>query len=126
WSSDVCSSDLGGRLRERIPEVARLFEKSGSAHLLDVRLSPEQTVAQMDEAGIGTLMLSAWCRPEGWIFSNDEVAEFTRAFPERFVGVAAVDLSKPMAAVRELERAVHELGCKALRVVPWLWKLPPN
>src|SRR5262245_21386888 len=35
-------------------------------------------------------------------------------------------MSKPMAALRELERAVTELGFKALRVVPWLWKLPPN
>lgn len=40
--------------------------------------------------------------------------------------MATVDLSKPVAAVRELERAVLELGCKALRIVPWLWKLPPN
>lgn len=123
---DAWAQPVGGQLRERMPEVARLFEKSGSAHLLDVRLGPEETIAQMDEAGVDKLMLAAWCRPEGWVFSNDEIAEFTRAFPERFVGVATVDLSKPMAAVRELERAVHELGCKALRIVPWLWKLPPN
>ena len=123
---DAWAQPAGGQLRERMPEVARLFEKSGSAHLLDVRLGPEETIAQMDEAGVDKLMLAAWCRPEGWVFSNDEIAEFTRAFPERFVGVATVDLSKPMAAVRELERAVHELGCKALRIVPWLWKLPPN
>jgi len=123
---DAWAQPANGLLRERVPEVARLFEKSGSGHLLEQRLSPEQTVAQMDEAGVDKLMLAAWCRPEGWITSNDEVAEFTRAFPERFVGVATVDLSKPLAAVRELERAVQELGCKALRIVPWLWKLPPN
>jgi predicted TIM-barrel fold metal-dependent hydrolase len=28
--------------------------------------------------------------------------------------------------VRELRRAVRELGFVALRVVPWLWGLPPN
>ena len=60
------------------------------------------------------------------MIDNDQIAEFTHAFPDRFVGVATVDLGKPMAAVRELERAVTELGCKALRVVPWLWKLPPD
>lgn len=123
---DAWAQPASGVLRERMPEVARLFEKSGSGHLLDQALSPQQTVAQMDAAGVDTLMLSAWCRPEGWVMDNDAVAEFTRAFPERFVGVAAVDLSKPVAAVRELERAVLELGCKALRVVPWLWTLPPN
>lgn len=92
--------------------------------MLDQRLTPEQTVAQMDEAGVEKLMLAAWCRPEGWVTSNDDVAEYSCAFPDRFVGVATVDLSKPVAAVRELERAVHELGCKALRIVPWLWKMP--
>ena len=123
---DAWAQPASGRTRELMPEVARLFEKSGSGHLLDQRLTPEQTVAEMDKAGVDKLMLAAWCRPEHWVCTNDEVAEFTRAFPERFVGVATVDLSKPVAAVRELERAVNELGCKALRIVPWLWKLPPN
>ena len=123
---DAWAQPANGRARALLPEVARLFEKSGSAHLLDQALSIEQTVELMDQAGVEKLMLSAWCRPEGWVFSNDDIAVYTRAFPERFVGVATVDLSRPMAAVAELERAVKELGCKALRIVPWLWKLPPN
>ncbi|MEN5092068.1 amidohydrolase family protein [Pseudomonas protegens] len=123
---DAWAQPANGRARALLPEVARLFEKSGSAHLLDQALSIEQTVELMDQAGVETLMLSAWCRPEGWVFSNDEIAAYTRAFPERFVGVATVDLSRPVAAVAELDRAVNELGFKALRIVPWLWKLPPN
>jgi predicted TIM-barrel fold metal-dependent hydrolase len=109
-----------------VPEVVRLFEKSGTAHLLDKGLSPEETVAAMDRAGVTILMLSAWCRPGRWIFTNDQVAEYVRAFPNRFVGVATVDLSNPVAAVHEMDRAVRTLGFKALRIVPWLWKLPPN
>ena len=31
-----------------------------------------------------------------------------------------------MAAVRELRRAVRELGFRALRILPWLWNLPPD
>ena len=123
---DAWAQPANGRARALLPEVTRLFEKSGSAHLLDQPVSIEQTVALMDQAGVEKLMLSAWCRPEGWVFSNDEVAAYTRAFPESFVGVATVDLSRPMAALAELDRAVGELGCKALRIVPWLWKLPPN
>ena len=46
--------------------------------------------------------------------------------PDRFAGLAAVDLDKPMAAVRELHRCVTELGFKGLRVVPWLWQAPPT
>jgi predicted TIM-barrel fold metal-dependent hydrolase len=37
-----------------------------------------------------------------------------------------VDLEKPMQAVKELDRAVKQLGFKALRVIPWLWGRPPN
>ena len=37
-----------------------------------------------------------------------------------------MDLANPVTAVRELDRAVRQLGFKGLRVLPWLWKLPPN
>lgn len=108
-----------------LPEVVRLFQQSGSAHLLGKELAAEQFVGLMDEAGVGRVMLSAWHRPGKWVISNDTVAEMVRQFPQRLVGVAAVNLEKPVEAVRELERAVKELGFKALRVVPWLWNRPP-
>ena len=110
----------------KLPEVARLFKQSGSAQLLETGLTAGQIVEAMDCAGIQTLMLSAWHRPGQWIFHNDLIAEMVAQFPGRFVGVAAVNLEKPVEAVRELDRAVNELGFKALRVIPWLWKLPPN
>ena len=111
---------------EKMPEVARLFKQSGSAHLLETGLTVAQIVEQMDHAGIQTLMLSAWHRPNQWVTHNDVVAEMVTQFPDRFVGVAAVNLEKPVDAVHELGRAVNELGFKALRVVPWLWNRPPN
>ncbi len=111
---------------EKLPEIARLFKQSGSAHLIENGLTPAQIVAEMDKAGIQTLMLSAWHRPGINIYSNELVAEMIAEFPDRFVGVAAVNLEKPVEAVRELDRAVKQLGFKALRVIPWLWKLPPN
>jgi Amidohydrolase len=40
--------------------------------------------------------------------------------------VASVDLHRPMAAARELRRCVRELGLRVLRIVPWLWDLPPD
>jgi len=111
---------------EKLPEIVRLLKQSGSALLLENGLTAEQIVAEMDRAGIQTLMLSAWHRPGTWIFGNDLIAEMVAEFPDRFVGVAAVNLENPVEAVRELDRAVNQLGFKALRVVPWLWKLPPN
>ncbi len=111
---------------DKMPEVGRLFRQSGSAQILESGLTTEQIVAAMDAAGIDKLMLSAWHRPGQWIHHNDDVAAMVAQYPDRFVGVAAVNLEKPVEAVRELERAVKELGFKALRVVPWLWNRPPN
>lgn len=113
-----------GRLS--IPEITRLFEKSGSADLIGTEVSPDQLVGLMDAAGVDRLLLSAWHRPGGWVISNDDVAEFTRAHPDRFSGLASVNLADPMGAVRELRRAVGDLGFVGLRVVPWLWELPPD
>jgi predicted TIM-barrel fold metal-dependent hydrolase len=123
---DAWAQPVTGRTRQDLPEVVRLLEKSGTARYLDLKLTPAEIVAAMDVAGIQQLMLSAWCRPGRWLITNDEVAAHVETFPERFAGVAAVDLANPVAAVRELDRAVRQFGFKALRVVPWLWKLPPN
>lgn len=109
-----------------LPEVRRLFEKSGSTHLLDRYVGPDELVGLMDAAGVDVVLLSAWHRPGGWVISNDDIAEFTKAYPDRFVGVASVDLADPMGALRELRRAVEDLRFAALRVVPWLWELPPD
>ncbi|HMZ80233.1 MAG TPA: amidohydrolase family protein, partial [Acidobacteriota bacterium] len=123
---DAWAQPLTRQSAQKMPEVARLFQQSGSAKLLETGLTAEQIVMAMDRAGIQTLMLSAWHRPGQWIYHNDDIAEMIRQFPDRFCGVAAVNLEKPVEAVRELERAVKELGFKALRVVPWLWNRPPN
>ncbi|MGD0115537.1 MAG: amidohydrolase family protein [Dehalococcoidia bacterium] len=84
------------------------------------------TMAAMDAAGVERGLIAAWYGPEGALISNDEVAAFVAQYPERLVGVASVDLRRPVAAVHELRRAVRELGMRALRIVPWLWGLPPN
>ena len=84
------------------------------------------TVAAMDEGGISRSLISAWEGPRGSLISNDEVAAFVREAPDRLVGVGSVDISRPREAVREIRRCVRELGFKAIRVLPWLWELPPT
>lgn len=115
---------------QRMPETgsvtARLFQQSGTAEIHEKGYPVEQMVSDMDKAGIQAAMLCAWHRPGQQLTQNDEIAEIVRQFPGRFYGVAAVNLEKPVEAVHELERAVKELGFKALRVVPWLWNRPPN
>ena len=92
----------------------------------DRPLPLDVTIAAMDAAGVERGLLTAWYGPEGALISNDEVAGFVAQYPQRFVGAASVDLRHPVEAVRELRRAVRELGMRALRIIPWLWGLPPN
>jgi predicted TIM-barrel fold metal-dependent hydrolase len=89
-------------------------------------LPVEFTLSAMDGGNVDVGMITAWYGPDGALISNDEVAALVEAHPDRFIGVASVDLRDPVPAVRELRRCVNELGFKALRVVPWLWGLPPN
>jgi predicted TIM-barrel fold metal-dependent hydrolase len=84
------------------------------------------TVEAMDAAGVGRGLLSAWSSPQGSLVSNEEVAGWVAARPKRFKGLTAVDLAKPMEAVRELRRCVEELGFVGLRLLPWLWEAPPT
>ena len=87
----------------------------------------DATLAAMDAAGIDVGLLSAWRGPNGLdLISNDEVADWVRLHPNRFAGLAAVDLDRPMDAVRELRRRVRDDGFVGLRVVPWLWNAPPT
>jgi predicted TIM-barrel fold metal-dependent hydrolase len=85
------------------------------------------TLAAMDAAGVDFGLLSAWHAPRvGELISNDEVAEWVAAHPDRFAGLAAVDLARSMDGVRELRRCVEELGFKGLRMLPWLWEAAPT
>lgn len=84
------------------------------------------TVEQMDAGDVDLGLISAWHGPEGPILANDDVAGVVAAHPERFAGVGSVDLHRPLDAVREVRRCVDELGFRAIRVIPWLWGLPPN
>ncbi|MEJ7667713.1 MAG: amidohydrolase family protein [Casimicrobiaceae bacterium] len=48
--------------------------------------------------------------------ANESVAAFCRTHGERYIGFAGVDPHKGMAAVRELEHAVRELGLRGLNL----------
>ncbi|KHO17847.1 amidohydrolase family protein [Mycolicibacterium setense] len=87
----------------------------------------EATLAAMDAGSVDVGLLSAWRGPNGLdLISNDEVAGWIRLHPNRFAGLATVDLDRPMEAIRELRRRVRDDGFVGLRVVPWLWGAAPT
>lgn len=84
------------------------------------------TLAAMDEGGVDISLLSAWHGPSGSLISNEEVAGYIDQAPDRFRGLATVDLANPMQAVRDIRHWVDGKRFVGVRVVPWLWNLPPN
>ena len=86
----------------------------------------EMTLAAMNEGNVDKGMICSWYGPQGVLISNEEVAKWIAAYPDRFVGVASVPLNKPMIAIDELRKYVLDHNFKGLRIVQWLWNLPPT
>jgi len=107
------------------PFLAPLLRWTGqSANGLTLPLS--QTLADMDAGGIRLGLISAWYGPGGPLISNDEVAAVMAEAPDRFAGIGGADISRPMEAVAEIRRCVKQLGFKGIRIIQWLWRLPPT
>lgn len=88
--------------------------------------SVESTVGAMDKAGVSLSLVSAWYGPQGPLITNEEVAAQVDAAPGRLRGLASADIRNPMEAVREIRRWVDGKRFVGVRIVPWLWDLPPN
>ncbi len=59
-------------------------------------------------------------------YPNDELAQICRDHPGRFVGFAGIDPWKGEAAVRELERAITQLGLKGAKFHPGRQRFLPG
>jgi predicted TIM-barrel fold metal-dependent hydrolase len=57
---------------------------------------------------------------------NDTVAQIVGRFPDQFVGFASVDPHKGERAIREIERAVEELGLVGAKFHPGIQAFYPN
>jgi aminocarboxymuconate-semialdehyde decarboxylase len=65
-------------------------------------------------------MFSYWAKPEDGYdlsrFLNDHIAQVVASDPARFIGLATLPMQSPKHAVRELERAVKELGLAGAQI----------
>ncbi|MDA8017315.1 MAG: amidohydrolase family protein [Thermoanaerobaculia bacterium] len=109
----------------RQPWMATLLRWTGQKRE-STQMTVEMTLRAMDAADVEIALLSAWCGSDGWLITNEEVKRQVDTAPDRFRGVASVDLRSPMDAVREVRRWAGEEGFVGVRALPWLWDLPPN
>ncbi len=102
--------------------LLRWTKRSGQVVAVDAPMLTDS----MDAAGVDLALISAWHGPQGSLISNDEVEAQVATAPDRLRGLATVDLNDPAEAVREIRRRMEGGPFVGVRVVPWLWDLPPN
>jgi aminocarboxymuconate-semialdehyde decarboxylase len=111
---DACSADLyvGGKHFRTVPHTC---------------WNPAARVEWMDAAGVGRqwlsttpVMFSYWAEPDRCAemarHVNDGIAEMAGYAPDRFVGLATLPMGDPDLAVRELDRAIRELGLGGVEI----------
>jgi uncharacterized protein len=89
---------------------------------------PEQTVAEMAEAGIDKGVLLPMPTPNLDVKrNNDEIATWVRDHPEAFLcGFGSVNVHDNFAAVQEIERCANQLGLRGLKFHPPAQAFYPN
>eukprot|EP00300_Choanocystis_sp_HF-7_P011404 c17445_g1_i1.p1 GENE.c17445_g1_i1~~c17445_g1_i1.p1 ORF type:complete len:292 (-),score=37.63 c17445_g1_i1:260-1135(-) len=124
---DVWAQPLTKQFSDLMPETTQLMIASGAEQYRSVTLSVEDTLAMMDEGGVSNVMMSAWYKPDGSApSSNESVENFTQHPSGRFFGLLSVNLHDPVDAVKTIDRYAKVPGFVGLRIVPWVWNLPPN
>ncbi len=86
----------------------------------DRSLTIDSLIEDMDRAEVEKAVLLAFdCETTyGFKVANEDIAELVAQHPDRLIGFASVDPHKGEMAVRELERAVKELGLRGLKLHP--------
>ena len=92
--------------------------------------SLEAMLAKMDEAGVGKVFITQtkmWSYRNKWMYMDtklEEVVAYTRAHPDRFVGLAGYDPFRIKESLREVETAVKEHGFKGVYVHIYGFDIP--
>jgi len=94
-------------------------------------VTAERTIELMDEAGIERAFMVATRTgrlglPGSWHLPYEMVAALVAAHPDRFSGLAGVDPTMGMQALRDLEFAVRELGFIGAHSYPHWFEMAPD
>jgi aminocarboxymuconate-semialdehyde decarboxylase len=99
----------------------------GELHIPKFSISPEDRIAEMDAIGVDVHVLTVntgffkYDRPADVARTiadecNEELSEFVRAHPDRFLALASVPLQDVPAAIDVMERAMGEPGFKGITI----------
>ena len=87
-------------------------------------------VGKMDEANVERVFITQtkmWSHWNKWMYMDttlEEVAQYTRAYPDRFVGLAGYNPFRIKDSLREVEVAVREHGFKGVYVHIYGFDIP--
>ena len=112
-------------------QKAFITGKIGANEGLIAGLTPEALIEKMDRAGLEHCFLLAIKAGSAHHSINrripyEAVAEVVRRFPTRFSGLAGVDPTEGMHGLRELERAVKQLGFIGAHLYPHWFEMAPD
>lgn len=111
----VALSPSAGNIVRRLLQVRPLFDLDARFREMDV-VSDYRQVISLPNPPLEDMATPQTGQDLARI-ANDELAELCGRFPDRFRGfVAAASLLDPDGAVREVERAFHELGAVGVQV----------
>ncbi|MDP6644618.1 MAG: amidohydrolase family protein [Rhodospirillales bacterium] len=119
-------------LSYRPPDRREFYvEKLGVDEGTFTGISLEDMLRRMDEAGIEKAFLIApkigrQGLPAAYHLPYEVVVDAVKAHPDRFYGLAGIDPFEGMSGVRELERAVAELGFIGAHLYPHWFELAPD
>jgi hypothetical protein len=94
--------------------------------------SIEAMLTQMDEAGVDRVMITQckmWSYRRKWMYMDtqlEDVLQYTRAYPDRFIGLAGYNPFDISGSLREIETAVRDHGFKGVYVHIYGFDIPLN
>lgn len=88
------------------------FKRVVAEHAQHYEMTMDQFMQKLDDLGVEWGFTGVHDR------NNQRTAEIIRKYPDRLKGAAYIDPSKGIAAVKELEYSVKELGLSALYISP--------
>jgi len=120
-------------------ELEKLSGKDAETVLFNIGIpvpiwdSAESRLAKMDELGIDLEVLSTSLPPQSFgdkvdlhlaQMTNDFIADLCHKYPSRFKGFANVPLSNPSNAIKELNRAINDLGLIGIATGTYISRIP--